>query len=65
MSATGTRPAMAAAAPTTVEEVTAKEPTVEQQAADKQSLLAERRKARDELMAADPSLSSRSHTNGI
>ena len=57
MSATGTRPAMAAAAPTTVEEVTAKEPTVEQQAADKQSLLAERRKARDELMAADPSLS--------
>jgi len=58
-----TRPAMAAAAPTTVEEVTAKEPTVEearttkQQAADKQSLLAERRKARDELMAADPDLS--------
>jgi|14BtaG_2_1085337.scaffolds.fasta_scaffold00285_4 hypothetical protein len=63
MSATGIRPAMAAAAPTTVEEVTAKEPTVEeartteQQAADKQSLLAERRKARDELMAADPDLS--------
>lgn len=58
-----TRPAMAAAAPTTVEEVTAKEPTVEeartaeQQAADKQSLLAERRKARDELMAADPRMS--------
>ena len=57
------RPAMAAAAPTTVEEVTAKEPTIEeartieQQAADKQSLLAERRKARDELMAADPDLS--------
>ena len=58
-----TRPAMAAAAPTTVEEVTTKEPTVEearttkQQAADKQSLLAERRKARDELMAADPRMS--------
>ena len=57
------RPAMAAAAPATVEEVTAKEPTIEeartieQQAADKQSLLAERRKARDELMAADPDLS--------
>jgi hypothetical protein len=52
------RPPMAASpAPATVKETTAKEPTAKQQAADKQSLLAERRKARDELMAADPSLS--------
>ena len=69
-------PATAAATPTTVKEVLAKESTptsaestVEEPAADidlrtskekttdKQSLLAERRKARDEIIAADPKVS--------
>lgn len=69
-------PATAAATPTTVEEVLAKEPTPapaeptveeptasidlrapEEVVADRESLLAERRRVRDEIMAADPSMS--------
>ena len=61
MSATGTGSTTAAFGTTakepTAKEVKAKEPTVEEQSADRKSLSAERRKARDELMAADPSLS--------